>query len=531
MLRRLEKARFHGEIMASVVESQIREVSPGHLVLASLLSAPAGLAASALLHPEIDQPEVVYGVTSLTQGGGGLRLVGRPRYFGWLSAVSLLSPENAPPPRKFRSFACFFFAMSDWDIFQPSSAWCEKHALGAVSRGTMVTLLMVGSIAVNIIGFRVFMEVTNQLLIWISSTVGLPLFSFELWCAFGNVGRKVTTRKPTAAPARRRWHQPTETPAMLALHHRCRRKPAVETQTPRLHYEDLVVVLKSRGTLDLKASFKHGDIGSAVAHYVGELACGDLSVWPVWDQNTVVCGTESTQVASTSRLFWREGEIAFVRKLGTRNVAVVTFVGRRLPPYIPDNHDCVPVRAYKKTIPACYRCGTIGHRVDNCPHPDDGRCGFCGQQVSITPAGLNEHECKPICMICGEAHLTGSAQCTGKFRKLCRPWSQSGGATSMQSQRTDQPPRDRKLNKSGQAPQQQTSKTGKPGQGALQKKTPKNEQCGTGTKPPAFKAGDFPPLSKGPTKQVSNWAGVTSQSSPASTLTPSPIDNGLRVEL
>ncbi|KAH7959505.1 hypothetical protein HPB49_011552 [Dermacentor silvarum] len=345
-------------------------------------------------------------------------------------------------------------------------------------------------------------------------------------------------------------------------------------QTPRLHYEDLVVVLKPRGTLDLKASFKHGDIGSAVAHYVGEVACGDLSVWPVWDQNRVVCGTQSTQVADklardfdlkvgassypfkghlklngemckgvinvreeeTSdslkpKLFWREGEIAFVRKLGTTNVAVVTFVGRRLPRYIHYNHECVPVRAYKKTIPACYRCGTIGHRVDNCPHPDDGRCGFCGQQVGITPAGLNEHECKPICMICGEAHLTGSAQCTGKFRKLRRLVNQSGGATSKQRQRTDQPPGDRKLKKSGQAPQQQPSKTDKPGQVAHQKKTPKNPQSGTGPKPPAFKAGDFPPLGKGPTKQVSSWAGVTSQSSPASTLTPSPIENGLRAEL
>ncbi|KAH7940793.1 hypothetical protein HPB49_005827 [Dermacentor silvarum] len=344
-------------------------------------------------------------------------------------------------------------------------------------------------------------------------------------------------------------------------------------QTPRLYYEDLVVVLKPRGTLELKASFKHGDIGSAVAHYVGEVSCGDLSVWPVWDQNTNV-RQQSTQVADklardfdlkvgassypfkvhlklngevckgvinvreeeTSaslkpKLFWRKGEIAFVRKLGITNVAVGTFFGRRLPRYMHYNHECVPVRAYKKAILACYRCETIEHRVDNFPHPDDGRWGFCGQQVGITPAGLNEHECKLVCMICGEAHLTGSGQCNGKFRKLRRPMSQSGGATSKQRQRTDQPPRDRKLNKSGQAPQQQPSKTDKPGQVAHQKKTPKNQQSGTGPKPPAFKTGDFPPLGKGPTKQVSNWAEVTSQSSPASTLIPSPIENGLRAEL
>ncbi|KAH7965100.1 hypothetical protein HPB49_003314 [Dermacentor silvarum] len=333
-----------------------------------------------------------------------------------------------------------------------------------------------------------------------------------------------------------------ETPAMLALQKKTGNQWRPR-HTPRLHYADLVVVLKPRGTLDLKASFKHGDIGFAVAHYVGEVACGDLSVWPVWDQSTVVGASsypfkghlklngelckgvinvreEETSASLKRKLFWKEGEIAFVRKLGTTNVAVVTFVGRQLTRYIYYNHECVPMRAYKKTIPACYRRGTIGHRVDNCPHPDDGRCGFCGQQVGITPAGPNEHECKLTCMICEEAHLTGSAQCTGMFRKLHRPVSQSGGATSMQGQQMDQPTRDRELNKSGQASQQPPSKTGKPGQVAHQTTTPKNEQSGTGPKPPACKAGEFRPLGKGPTKPASKWAGVTSQSSPASTLTP-----------
>ncbi|KAL1467233.1 hypothetical protein MTO96_042314 [Rhipicephalus appendiculatus] len=69
-------------------------------------------------------------------------------------------------------------------------------------------------------------------------------------------------------------------------------------QTTRLRSEDLIVVLKPRGSLDLKTVFKHGEAGFAVANYVGDLAADDLCVWPVWEQNVIVCGTQSTPVAN-----------------------------------------------------------------------------------------------------------------------------------------------------------------------------------------------------------------------------------------
>lgn len=81
------------------------------------------------------------------------------------------------------------------------------------------------------------------------------------------------------------------------------------------------MVLKSRGILNLKMAFRHGDVESAVAQYVGEVAAGDLNMRPIWDQNVMVCGTQTMSVA-------------------------------------------------------CYSCGTMGHWLDNCPHPEEAPGGM-----------------------------------------------------------------------------------------------------------------------------------------------------------
>lgn len=187
--------------------------------------------------------------------------------------------------------------------------------------------------------------------------------------------------------------------------------------------------------MDLHAAFGPGGIGTAVQRLTGSTANADISVWPVWDQNIVV-GVKTKILASkligdvtltigdrqvpfqghlksagetckgvvtvaeneTSeflrhKLAWIDGEILYVRKLGTSNVAVVTFKGRRVPRYIHYCSENVSVRYYKKTVPACYRCGTVGHRPDACPNPDNRRCIHCGAKVDITPDGPAEHKC------------------------------------------------------------------------------------------------------------------------------------------
>ncbi|KAH7941469.1 hypothetical protein HPB49_014182 [Dermacentor silvarum] len=246
--------------------------------------------------------------------------------------------------------------------------------------------------------------------------------------------------------------------------------------TPKMSSDDIIVVLKPRETLHLKTVFQTGDLGVPIAQYVAGEAGTTLNLWPVWTQNLIVCGTQHVEVANKlardfslnmgsgsvplrshaklngevcrgvitvradetttslkGKVVWREGALAFVRKLRTSNVAVL--VGRRVPRYVHYNCECAVVREYKRTVPACYHCGTIGHRIDNCPHPDVARCGYCDQRVGASEQGLAEHECTPSCTVCAEAHLTSLADCKGKFRRLQRPRTQQQDQQAYRQQR------------------------------------------------------------------------------------------------
>ncbi|XP_075556505.1 uncharacterized protein LOC142588547 [Dermacentor variabilis] len=63
--------------------------------------------------------------------------------------------------------------------------------------------------------------------------------------------------------------------------------------TPCLRSEDLIVVLMPRDILHLKTVFKYGEVICAVANYERDPATGELSVWPVWELNVIVCGTQT----------------------------------------------------------------------------------------------------------------------------------------------------------------------------------------------------------------------------------------------
>ncbi|KAL3193764.1 hypothetical protein MRX96_000061 [Rhipicephalus microplus] len=229
-------------------------------------------------------------------------------------------------------------------------------------------------------------------------------------------GGSTATAQPQARKTESTPAACVESPRQLAT-----QKP---THMPRIRSDELVIVLKPKITMDLHAAFGPGGIGTAVKRFTDSTTNAGISVWPVWDQNIVVVGVKTESLASkligditltigdcqvpfqghlksagetckgvitvadneTSeslrrKLEWIDGEILYVRKLGTSNVAVVTFKGRHVPRFIHYCCENVPVCYYKKTLLACYWCEMVGHRPDACPNPDNQRCIHCGAKV------------------------------------------------------------------------------------------------------------------------------------------------------
>ncbi|KAH9375767.1 hypothetical protein HPB48_023018 [Haemaphysalis longicornis] len=213
---------------------------------------------------------------------------------------------------------------------------------------------------------------------------------------------------------------------------------------PRLHPNDYQVIVKPRNPVALRDMFQCGQLGEAL---LGETAAATLTLLPSWEQNLIVTGTPDARVADRllgdfqltspkgpvdmrgnlkqtdnvckgvitvannetteslqQKIKWRAGEIVDIRKYGTSNSAQLTFAGKTVPQYVHYNSEIAIVRKYKKTIPACIKCGTVGHRAYTCPNPNGKNCGLCGQKVAVVEGVRAPHDCQPKCATCGLPH-------------------------------------------------------------------------------------------------------------------------------
>lgn len=99
------------------------------------------------------------------------------------------------------------------------------------------------------------------------------------------------------------------------------------------------------------------------------------------------------------------------RMLGASTSAVITFEGLHVPFYIKAYGLLTRCRPYRQTVQCCSLCGELGHRRDVCPNPDTSTCAKCHAK---DPAP--DHDCTPVCQLCGLNHLTASRECRKKLR-------------------------------------------------------------------------------------------------------------------
>ncbi|KAH6936201.1 hypothetical protein HPB50_014943 [Hyalomma asiaticum] len=302
--------------------------------------------------------------------------------------------------------------------------------------------------------------------------------------------------------------------------------------TPRIEKDDITAVLKPRETHDLKAAFGPGQDGAAVHSILGADASVGLAVCPILDPNVLVCTLKSVDAAE--RLlrditlpfggrqlpFWGDPKLSVsVRKLGDTPVEVITFAGTNVPPTVLYNCERLPVLLYKKTVPACPLCGTVGHRADTCPRPQPGRCTSCGVQVPATPDGPTEHQCIPSCLLCGGGHKTGARGCAGRFRQPVKPGSPRGSKPKTTG-RHKQAPTAKTVPKKAPA-----AKSNKPEPKKTHIGLSTNVKPGTPSEPPVL-VKDIPPLTPVQT-QVRCWGGAVSGPSPS----PSPTETALQQQI
>lgn len=218
----------------------------------------------------------------------------------------------------------------------------------------------------------------------------------------------------------------------------------------------------------------------------------------------VVRNTDTTETLRES-VRWRSGTIVEVRKFGTSNKARVTFAGQTKPRFVHYDTMLIPVQPYYRTIPACGKCGVVGHRMDACPNPRPNTCGLCGQQVQLEEEGVRApHDCVPVCSVCGGAHATNSRACTAKYRRISKTSTSNGSKSRIAAKKRRQlQPRD----EPGDPPRRDNTKTDKqaPSTGAVGKQPTVQSCSGRGQAwANAVKNG----------KQVSGTGGAASSSPP-----------------
>ncbi|XP_065304893.1 uncharacterized protein [Dermacentor albipictus] len=104
--------------------------------------------------------------------------------------------------------------------------------------------------------------------------------------------------------------------------------------------------------------------------------------------------------------------------MGQWTAAVVFFKGPHVPYYIILQNVDFGCRPYRKSVQHCRTCANMGHRQDVCPKPIPDICYKCGKTGQP-----QDHDCKPTCKLCGEAHEIASTECRKRLNPSPLPYN------------------------------------------------------------------------------------------------------------
>ncbi|KAH7935586.1 hypothetical protein HPB52_010104 [Rhipicephalus sanguineus] len=99
------------------------------------------------------------------------------------------------------------------------------------------------------------------------------------------------------------------------------------------------------------------------------------------------------------------------KRTGSTGTVIVTYDGHRVPNFVRYGTTLRRDLLYRKKTDICYACGRLRHRADLCPTPRDVACRGCGASNPNS-----QHQCTPMCRLCGGQHLTADKHCRQRFK-------------------------------------------------------------------------------------------------------------------